>query len=1165
MGFPWAAAIYIGTTILSQVLFRRSTPRARVRTEKFELPRTVEGEHLPIVLGIAELSPNFTWVGNVTRRTRNERTLYYANAIGALCHGPLQTIHDVIWDDLHLSAAPASTSLDLFKHSGLGVDVFLQGPALSVPLPHTLGENGYLDEMINALGWFGGLHTVDGQGGIAGRLHVHGGGRDQAPCDLITPWWGEEWTPGWPDIAYVVFGGVPNPCPPLGEELSDLMWPFKWSTDGNPYDGAYAGGGGAPPIPNGEVQFFGDAGASDPPVQLTGVGGHGCLSPCDLQMFYADAFGVFVVPPDQGSRPSAFTDTGPAECPDPERPDVRCLPFAGPTGAPPGTMVFANTAQTCFGCTQAYNHAAHKITCLRPGDVVTVRLSWQRTLTYAYRFPNGVSSLEPGEQMGFLGGVTVGSSRTYVPSGPSWAFDAAIFDPGLYQGAFGGTFEHTFPPIPDTHEADHGGICYLKLSYGWEWRTPWSEVWVRGIKFTVAPGGDASQAYTYMPSIFTAEGRFYWGTAARPIAPRILASVIPDAVSGAGILQGANPIDAIYAVLTNPTWGMGRDPGEINLTNLLAAATVCRDEGRQCSGVWSTAQSAEQLLEDLATVAEAIPYVHRETGLWEIALLRPDYDVSLLPSITPENSAALEITGMPHGLELVNEVRVTFRRWKPSLTGEVFTDYELGPAVAGAAYQLPGASPSGIVLTQDGNLIDADDYAVSSTGVLRLDSRADSIDFESPEPLLVSFTAGQRRAGFEDAVATAFNEAMFHALGENRSVTIDMPMLMDDVTAQRFAESQLLARSRPLKSLRWSMHRVQPGIHPGSMARVTWPALGLEGLPVRILDVREPLEPGGPFALEAIEEKYGFLSSALIFHPFPERPPLEFPGDTPASLGTAPLPVAAAQITPSAVRLQLFGAGADWAFEIARTRVPSFYVGDPDEFGVDGCSAAEAPVHFTAPAGSTTFDDVDAPDDGCPVYYFLRHIRDGYTPSAWLGPIRTVIEAGETPPDAQAVVLPVLALEEFEDPQHEIGYVNLWFRDPQHRVRRVSYRIRQPGEEWGNEVLPPIGTGLFDGAHWRNEEGWRHATASVNLRLDDREIDVQWRVEYQGADAAVIWTRTTTFPLYLEPVWDDDGQIVTEGGEAVTASKLHDVEFTPYVTTDDGLIVTNDAGTPALW
>jgi len=1153
MPFPWLIVGYVAATILSKVLFRQSSHRQSVRKEKFELPRTTEGEALPIVLGVAELAPNFVWFGQVTRRIFNQRTLYYANAVGPLCHGPLKTIHDILWEDLHLSAAPASTGHDLDAQPGLEVfgDLAPLGPALSVPLPHTLAANGFLEEMINALGWFGGIDTSDGMGGIAGRMCVHGGGRDQAVCAPLRGMWGADYTPAWPDIAYIVLGGVALPCPPDTGEFVNLMQPFKWSTDNNPFDGIAAGGGGAAPIGNGELQCFG-ATFPDPLIQEQAPHQIRCD---DGVVYAADAAGVHLVPPSGSQAGFRLTGvvSGGVGCPN-------CALTILP--APAGTMIFANCWQTCFGCTQAYNHVAHRITCLRPGDKVRIRFNWTRTRTYHFRFPNGFDTIGPGGLCGFQGAVSIGSEKTYVRpeyvSGWSWGY---TFDVGArpvaYDAPLSGSVDWTSPAIPQTSEDDYGNVSYLSLTYLANWRTAWSEVILGPISIEVLPGGDESQAFLYMPGVFTQEGKFYHGTNPRPFPPRVLASVIPTGVSGAGILHGANPIDGMFEVITNPTWGMAKDPDTpigVNLTNLQAAAAVCAAEGRQFSHTWSDRHPAEDLLEDLATVAEAIPYINRETGLWEVALLRADYDVSLLPSITPDNADSL-VVEMPHGMELVNELRVTYRRWKPSLRDEVFTDYELGPAVKGAAYQMPGASPTSVVVTQDGNVIDADDYSVSSTGVLRLDSRADSIDFDSAEPLLISFVAGTRRAGFEDAVATAFNEALFHALGENRSATLEVPQIMDDVTAQRFVESQLLARSRPLKAMRWTMQRTIPGLHPGSMVKLTWPLLALDGLPTRILDVREPVTPGGAFEVEAIEEKYGFRDTALIFHVQPERPPLNFPGDDTAALGTAPRPAGVAQITPSSARLALFAAGDEWSFEIARTRNPekngeTFYVGDAGEFGPDGCAADTPPAYFTAPVGSTTFDDPDAPDDDCPVFYWIRHVRNGYLPSPWIGPIEAVLEAG-TPADSQLAVLPVLDLEDFEDAQNEIGYANLWLRDPQLRIRRVSYRVRLPGEEWGNEVTPPIGNGLFEGAPWRNEEGWRSASTSVALRLDDAETDVQFRVEYAGEDGAtVIRTLTTTFPLELEPVWDDDGQVVTHNGEVVTASKRDDVEWCPPLELD---------------
>lgn len=1174
--------VIIGLNVLSYLL-NRPQSRQPTRKEKFELPRTEEGEHLPVLFGVGELSPNFTWAGNIRRKIieteeSGPRTLYYANAIGTLCHGPLDTIHDIIFEDLHLSAAPPTTNT---RPRGEPRPV---GPALSVPLPFEL-NGGFLDEMVYSLQMFGGIRTVDGQGGLAGRIHIHDGSPDQLPCELIYPWWGQEWTPGWPGIAYIVFGGVPLRCIPGESDLDDLMWPFKWSTDGNPFDGIAAGGGGAAPILNGTSQVFGAVEGSS----ASGGAGHMCWTPCheEGQPILADSFGVFVVPPNKGDRPSTFMKVVEGCSGDPALDaEGHCESEERPALAPPGTMVFANTWQTCFGCTQAYNHTAHKIQCLRKGDVVTVRFKWIRNVTYGSRSPNRMQDMVPGSGMGFGGSVSLGSEKTVVrPSyATGWGF-VQSFDPGLFPstGLDGDTifgtefadFEHTFPPIPDDHEDLFNNICYLGIGYGANWRTPWSEVWIREIELEVQQAGGAVVIYDFIPEEFTKEGRFYWGLNPRPFPPRVLASCIPKQVSGEGVLSGANLIDCAYETITNKIWGLSRNPlsaTKINLTNFQEKAAIVKAEGLGISMVSAGYRPAEQILQDLATAGNAIFYRNRITGEWEVALVRPDYDVSLLPNITTENSDQFT-EEIPRGFKLVHQVQVRFRRWKPSQNEEQLTDYQIGepPYSPGIPYQLPGSILTNVVITQDGDVIDADDYTISNSGVIRFSSRADSIDWDG-EPLLLTAVVNKRRPGFEDGLATAYNDAMFQAVGNVPTLTVDMPMLMDDVSAQRCADDLLLTNSRPLRSFRWTMLRDDPTIHPGTVVKATRPELKLDGLPIRVLRVTERADPDGGFEVQGVEEKYGFRSGALIFHPVPDRPPLDFPGDSPTSLGPLPAPAGLAQMTPSNTRIALYPAQEGLAFQLARTRVPSFYVGDPGEFGADGCAADEAPVYINVPAGATYYDDGPLTDDGCPYYYFVRHIGTGYDPSNWVGPIAVVLGDGtvggggtEGPtPDEQDEIAPTVALEEFEDYQNEKGYTILWFRDPQHRVRRITYKVRHAGGVWSASVAPPIGPGLNVGDKFSLTEGWKQVYATVDLPADDHEIEVQWSLEYAWHDGTVVDTLTTVFPLYLEPVWDDEGNIVYEGGQIVTASRLDDIDFHPQLVTEAGVTIVNNANVPIV-
>lgn len=92
-----------------------------------------------------------------------------------------------------------------------------------------------------------------------------------------------------------------------------------------------------------------------------------------------------------------------------------------------------------------------------------------------------------------------------------------------------------------------------------------------------------------------------------------------------------NPAHIIYECLTNPVWGRGLAPSQIDETSFISAAnTLCREKFGLCLA-WTRSTDLGQFMQIVFDHVGAAMYPDRTTGLQTIRLLRKDYVVSDLP------------------------------------------------------------------------------------------------------------------------------------------------------------------------------------------------------------------------------------------------------------------------------------------------------------------------------------------------------------------------------------------------------------------------------------------------------------------------------------------------------------------------------------------------------
>ena len=119
-----------------------------------------------------------------------------------------------------------------------------------------------------------------------------------------------------------------------------------------------------------------------------------------------------------------------------------------------------------------------------------------------------------------------------------------------------------------------------------------------------------------------------------------------------------NPIHIIRECMTNTEWGRGLPESIIGPTYTTAAETIY-NEGLGLSMLWTSEMAVNDFILEVIRHIDAVRYEDPETGLQEIKLIRPDYDVATLPVLSPSNCSLEQLTE-PTLYDLVNQVTVNF-------------------------------------------------------------------------------------------------------------------------------------------------------------------------------------------------------------------------------------------------------------------------------------------------------------------------------------------------------------------------------------------------------------------------------------------------------------------------------------------------------------------------
>jgi hypothetical protein len=123
--------------------------------------------------------------------------------------------------------------------------------------------------------------------------------------------------------------------------------------------------------------------------------------------------------------------------------------------------------------------------------------------------------------------------------------------------------------------------------------------------------------------------------------------------------EDANPAHIIYECLTNTDWGMGSPTTLIDTDAFNAAGVELFNEPLGLSMIWTKQATIQDFVQEVLDHIQGVLFVDPQTGLLTLKLIRGDYDVATLPTISP-STANLSNFGRKLWGDVVNEINVTW-------------------------------------------------------------------------------------------------------------------------------------------------------------------------------------------------------------------------------------------------------------------------------------------------------------------------------------------------------------------------------------------------------------------------------------------------------------------------------------------------------------------------
>lgn len=124
-------------------------------------------------------------------------------------------------------------------------------------------------------------------------------------------------------------------------------------------------------------------------------------------------------------------------------------------------------------------------------------------------------------------------------------------------------------------------------------------------------------------------------------------------------LPDANPASMIYETLTNADWGLGESPAAIDKQSFEDAAETLSAEHFGLSMMYTDQDTARNFVQEILDHIKGFLRIDRRTGLRNLKLARGDYDVAELP-VLDESNATLRAHSTQLWAETINEIVVQY-------------------------------------------------------------------------------------------------------------------------------------------------------------------------------------------------------------------------------------------------------------------------------------------------------------------------------------------------------------------------------------------------------------------------------------------------------------------------------------------------------------------------
>lgn len=122
----------------------------------------------------------------------------------------------------------------------------------------------------------------------------------------------------------------------------------------------------------------------------------------------------------------------------------------------------------------------------------------------------------------------------------------------------------------------------------------------------------------------------------------------------------ANPVEVLYDLIVNDWGNLNVDPLKINLTSWRAAGAKVWGENNGMSIIVGNSNTGGEVSKQILKQINGTMFQNPSTGLWDLVLIRQDYNIEDLPVIGPDQISAITNFTKKLWSETNNRVRVKF-------------------------------------------------------------------------------------------------------------------------------------------------------------------------------------------------------------------------------------------------------------------------------------------------------------------------------------------------------------------------------------------------------------------------------------------------------------------------------------------------------------------------